>query len=104
MWAGSDPTTDYRDSNVSPNFPYAAQVWVAQWQAQSGQQLDGAITLDPTALSYLLRVTGPATLPDGTKVTPRNVVVPDAEHRVPEVRPRGQRRAQEVPARAWRGR
>ena len=28
LWSGANPTDDYRDSNVSPNFPYAAQVWV----------------------------------------------------------------------------
>lgn len=74
LWAGADPTSDYRDSNISPNFPYAAQVWLAQWKAVSGQQLDGAITLDPTALSYLLRVTGPAAMPGGTKVSAGNAV------------------------------
>jgi hypothetical protein len=74
LWTGADPTNDYRDSNISPNFPYAAQVWVAQWKALTGQQLDGAVTLDPTALSYLLKVTGAATLPDHTKVNSKNAV------------------------------
>jgi hypothetical protein len=36
--------------------------------------LDGAITLDPTALSYLLAASGPATLPDGTSISADNVV------------------------------
>ncbi len=74
LWAGSNPTDDYRDSNVSPNFPYAAQVWVAQWKTLTGQQLDGAVALDPTALSYLLHVTGPARLPDGSRVSAGNAV------------------------------
>jgi hypothetical protein len=69
-----DVTGDYRDANVSPNFPYAARIWLAEWKAKSGQTLDGAITMDPTALSYLLRVTGPAVLPDNTKVNANNVV------------------------------
>jgi hypothetical protein len=44
------------------------------WKHKTGQQLYGAITLDPTALSYLLAATGPATLPDGTTVAADNVV------------------------------
>jgi hypothetical protein len=69
-----DVTGDYRDANVSPNFPYAAQIWVAEWKAATGQQLDGAMTLDTTALSYLLNVSGPATLPDHSRVNAGNVV------------------------------
>ena len=72
-----DSTGDYRDANVSPNFPYAAQIWSAEWKQVSGQTLDGVITLDPTALSYLLKVTGPAKLPAGSivpTVTSSNVV------------------------------
>jgi len=69
-----DSTVDYLDSNVSPHFPYAAQVWASMWQRKSGQKIDGAIAIDPTALSYLLAVTGPATLPDGSQITADNVV------------------------------
>jgi hypothetical protein len=74
LYDGADTTTDYRNSNLSPNFPYAAQIWVSMWQEHTGQHLDGAIALDPTALSYLLAVTGPASLPDHTVVSASNVV------------------------------
>jgi hypothetical protein len=70
----ADATGDYRDSNVSPNFAYAARIWLAEWKVKTGQQLDGALAIDPTALGYLLDVTGPATLPDGSTVTGSNVV------------------------------
>jgi hypothetical protein len=69
----ADVTGDYRDANVSPNFPYAARIWIAEWKAKTGQSLTGAVTIDPTALSYLLGVTGPAQLADGTEVTSSNV-------------------------------
>lgn len=36
--------------------------------------VDGAIAIDPVALSYILGATGPATLPDGETVTAANVV------------------------------
>ena len=74
LYKGSNATEEYADSNSSPNFPYAAQIWVAMWQKLTGQRLDGAIALDPTALSYLLQVAGPATLPDKSPVTAANVV------------------------------
>src|SRR5581483_7507476 len=40
----------------------------------SGERLDGALAVDPTALSYFLAVTGPATLPGGGQLTAGNVV------------------------------
>ncbi|MHA3702230.1 DUF4012 domain-containing protein [Jatrophihabitans sp. YIM 134969] len=68
------PYNTYVDSNVSPNFPYAAQIWLAMWKNTHGEQLDGALTVDPSALSYLLAATGPTTAPDGVQVTSKNVV------------------------------
>lgn len=73
LWPGG-PAALYVNSTESPHFPYAARIWASMWQRKTGQRLDGAITLDPTALSYLLAVTGPATLPDHTVVSAGNVV------------------------------
>ncbi|HEY5248499.1 MAG TPA: DUF4012 domain-containing protein, partial [Dermatophilaceae bacterium] len=74
LYAGTGPTTSFGNSNISPHFPYAAQIWASMWKKYSGQQVDGAIAVDPTALGYLLAVTGPATLPDKTQVTGANAV------------------------------
>jgi hypothetical protein len=68
------PTNTFVDSNVSPNFPYAAQIWQAMWKKVSGQQVDGVLALDPTVLSYFLAVTGPATLSGGGTIDANNVV------------------------------
>ena len=73
LWPGT-PVRVYQNSADSPHFPYAAQIWTAMWQERSGEQLDGAIAIDPTALSYLLAVTGPATPPDHTTISAGNVV------------------------------
>jgi hypothetical protein len=70
---GMDPA-DWRNSNLSPHFAYAAQIWIALWKKQFGEQLDGVITLDPVAISYLLQATGPITLKSGEEVTSTNVV------------------------------
>lgn len=73
-WAGTDATSLYVNSNLSAHFPYAARTWIGMWEKVSGEHLDGALALDPTALSYLLAVTGPATTADGTTVSAQNVV------------------------------
>ena len=70
----TDPTTDFRDSNQSPHFPYAAQIWQSMWEQQSGTKVDGVIAIDPVALSYILGAVGPVTMPDGETITKDNVV------------------------------
>lgn len=70
----NNPSTDFRNSNWSTHFPYAAQIWKSMWQQQSGQTVDGAISIDPVALSYILAAVGPVTVPDGEMITKDNVV------------------------------
>lgn len=70
----TNPTTDFRNSNQSSHFPYAAQIWKSLWAQQSGMNVDGVISIDPIALSYILGATGPVTLPSGEVVTKDNVV------------------------------
>jgi hypothetical protein len=74
LYSGAGPTNLYANSNTSPHFPYAAQIWASMWKKQSGEKVDGALAVDPTALSYLLAVTGPATLPDKSQVSGDNAV------------------------------
>jgi hypothetical protein len=73
-WGQADPTGTFRNSDISPNFPSAARIWAGMWQNHSGQHIDAAIALDPTALSYLIHATGPAVAADGTKITADDVV------------------------------
>jgi hypothetical protein len=68
------PSTDFRNSNQSSHFPYAAQIWKSMWEQQSGETVDGAISIDPVALSYILGAVGPVTMPDGEVITKDNVV------------------------------
>jgi hypothetical protein len=70
----TDPTTDWRNSNLSSHFPYAAQIWKSMWEQQSGTKVDGVIAIDPVALSYVLGAVGPVTMPDGETITKDNVV------------------------------
>ena len=70
----TNPYTDYRNSNLSAHFPYAAQIWKSMWEQKTRTKADGVIALDPIALSYLLGATGPVTMPDGEIVDEDNVV------------------------------
>jgi hypothetical protein len=63
-----------QNSNLSPHFPYGAEIWLALWKKKFGQTLDGVIAIDPTALSYILKSTGPITLNSGEKITSENLV------------------------------
>ena len=70
----TNPTTDIRNSNLSSNFPYAAQIWKSMWSQESGVNVDGVIALDPVALSYILGAIGPVRMTDGEEITKDNVV------------------------------
>jgi hypothetical protein len=73
-YGASSPTSSYLDSNVSPDFRYAAQIWAAMWKRVSGQQVDGVAAVDPTALSYFLNAVGAATIPGIGPLNGGNVV------------------------------
>lgn len=63
---GSDPAL-IGNSNLSPHFPNAAQLWLAAYQAKTGEKLDGVLAADVVALGDLLTATGgTAQMPDGT--------------------------------------
>ncbi|MGA1256460.1 MAG: DUF4012 domain-containing protein [Candidatus Nanopelagicaceae bacterium] len=70
---GYDPGI-FQNSNLSPHFPYGAEIWMALWERKYGGRLDGVIAVDPTALSFILKSTGPVKLDDGEVITSKNVV------------------------------
>ena len=74
VYGWTNPLTDFRNSNLSPHFPYAAQIWKSMWEREYGEIADGAIAIDPVALSYILGAVGPVTMPDGEEITEDNVV------------------------------
>ena len=39
LYGNSRPTTDFRNSNLSSHFPYAAQIWQSLWSQESGGEL-----------------------------------------------------------------
>jgi len=70
-----DITGQYiQDVNLTPQFPLAAQLAREMWKRQFGTSVDGVLSMDPVALSYLMTATGPITLPTGDVLTSENVV------------------------------
>jgi hypothetical protein len=72
--------TYFVDANFTPDFPRAAALMKARWEETSGERIDGVLSVDPVALSYLLEATGPVTVPDVT-LTADNAVL-ELVHRV----------------------
>lgn len=63
-----------QDVTFTPDFPRTAELIRAMWQDRYGVKIDGVISTDPVALSYLLRGTGRLALPDGQRLTADNAV------------------------------
>ncbi|GAA1449594.1 DUF4012 domain-containing protein [Leifsonia poae] len=60
--------------NLTPDFPLAAKNVSALWTAKFGGKIDGVLTIDPVALSYLLKATGPVPLSTGDMLSASNAV------------------------------
>ena len=54
------------DANFTPDWPRAAELMRARWEEVHPERLDGVLTLDTIAVSYLLGVTGPVQVGDYT--------------------------------------
>jgi len=78
-----------QDVNLTPQFPMSAPLAAEMWRQQFGVQVDGVMSVDPVVLSYLLRATGPITLPTGDVLTSDNAVkllLTDVYARYPDTR------------------
>ncbi|WP_158252855.1 DUF4012 domain-containing protein [Cryobacterium sp. N21] len=62
------------DVTLTPQFPITGALTREMWKRTYGTEVDGVISLDPVALSYLLRATGPITLATGEVLTSDNAV------------------------------
>ncbi len=72
-WRAGDVDRGWRNANATPHYPWAAEIWQKLWEKQTGQPVDGVIAVDPVALGYVLKVTGPVRLSDGEVLTGDNV-------------------------------
>ncbi|MGY2876848.1 hypothetical protein ACVW00_004038 [Marmoricola sp. URHA0025 HA25] len=71
---GPSPAFDPRDANFTPDFPEAAQILKAMVERTRGVKIDGVVAVDPIALAWLMRGTGPVPVTNGVTLTADNVV------------------------------
>jgi hypothetical protein len=71
---GPHVSTYETNTTFTPDFPQVAQMTRAMWLKQFGGPVDGVVSLDPVALSSLLKATGPIKLPTGETLTSGNAV------------------------------
>ncbi|WP_460519984.1 DUF4012 domain-containing protein [Humibacter antri] len=71
---GNLPGEFIQDVTMPPNFATSGELVRAMWQKRFGTKVDGVVSVDPVALSYLLKATGPIPLPDGEQLTSDNAV------------------------------
>lgn len=68
-----EPATTWQNVNMSPDFPTVADVIGQLYPQSGGQPVGGVISIDPTGLAALLRLTGPIDVPGWPEpVTARN--------------------------------
>lgn len=65
--------TYFLDANFTPDFPRTADLMRARWEQVHEEKLDGIVSMDVLAVSYILRATGPVEVEDRT-LTAQNVV------------------------------
>jgi hypothetical protein len=62
------------NATVRPDFASAAQITYQMWKLKYGTDVDGVISIDPVALSYILRATTPIPLASGDILTSDSLV------------------------------
>lgn len=63
-----------QDVTTTPDFAESARIMGAFWAESIGTPIDGTLSIDPVALSYLLVATGPVTMPNGDVLDSSNAV------------------------------
>jgi hypothetical protein len=64
----------FGDTNFTPDFPRTAELTQAFLTDERNVQVDGVMSVDPVALSYLLKGTGPVAVAGGAELTAANAV------------------------------
>jgi hypothetical protein len=57
-----------QDTTLAPDFTETAGILRAFWEESFGTRVDAVVSFDPVALSYLLKATGPVSVPPDVEV------------------------------------
>ncbi|MDQ1377682.1 MAG: hypothetical protein QOE15_1855 [Acidimicrobiaceae bacterium] len=73
VFGGLFPTQSWTSVNATADFPFSAKAMQDMYHQATGQSVDGVIALDVPALSSLLSVVGPVSVPDiNEQITAQN--------------------------------
>jgi len=70
----STMASDLRDVNTTPDFPRSAAIAKKLYERKFGTEIDGVVTIDPVALSYLLQGLGSVKIKDNLELDSASVV------------------------------
>lgn len=74
-WFDLAPTMGLRDSNLSPNFSYDAQLAAQILQQEGGPSVQGVLAITPEFMAQVLAITGPVKVPGyNATVTSKNLI------------------------------
>ncbi|GAA2726637.1 DUF4012 domain-containing protein [Cellulomonas aerilata] len=68
------PGEHLEDVVLLPDAPRSGQLAAEMWRRITGQTVDGVLAIDPVALSYVMRATGPLAHPNGVLLDPDTLV------------------------------
>lgn len=71
---GTHPARWIQNVTQMPDFAVGAPLAREMWLRETGVAVDGVVSMDPVALSYLLEATGPIDLPTGDQLSADNAV------------------------------
>ncbi|NEK70344.1 MAG: DUF4012 domain-containing protein, partial [Xanthomonas perforans] len=63
-----------QDVTTTPDFAESSRIMRAFWAEEFESPVDATVSIDPVALSYLMKATGPVDMPNGDVLTADNVV------------------------------
>ena len=65
---------EWRNTNLTPDFPTAAQVMLELWETQGGEPLDGVIITDTVTFQRIVERSGPIDVPGLVTLTAENTL------------------------------
>ena len=68
------PARYFQNLTQIPDFSVDGPIARAMYRLKTGSDVDGVLAVDPVVLSYLLKTTGPVSLPTGDTLTAENAV------------------------------
>ena len=74
LYGGALTATYMGNITMAPQFPLSGALAKEMWRQHFGVEIDDVLAIDPVALSYILRATGPITLATGDVLTSANAV------------------------------